>query len=181
MNFDLNINNYTKDELREMFELPTVFDKPTFETKETKLRNNIINNKEITKETQVNTLNFLIKARDILLNEPAPQEFSGVSKVIDKLESVYNSNFQLKSSTLEYPSEHMVQVRKDQPYLSSYPSQYLAGVINPIKKKTNTLNLNIDSRFRDNYYSTSYLILWFTYLCNSMMFCLYNYLRLNYP
>lgn len=155
MNFDLNINNYTKDELREMFELPVAFDKPTFETKETKIRDNIINNKEITKETQVNTLNFLIKARDILLNEPAPQEFSGVSKVIDKLESVYNSNFQLKSSTLEYPSEHMVQVRQDKPYLSSYPSQYFPGVINPIKKKTNTLNLNIDSRFRDNYYSTS--------------------------
>ena len=61
MNFDLNINNYTKNELREMFELPMDFDKSTFETKETKIRDNIINNKEINKETQVNTLNFLIK------------------------------------------------------------------------------------------------------------------------
>jgi len=155
MNFDLNINNYTKNELREMFDLPMDFDKSTFEIKEAKIRDNIINNKEINKETQVNTLNFLIKARDILLNEPAPQQFSGVSKVIEKLESVYNSNFQLKPSTLEYPSEHMVQVRQDKPYLSSYPTQYFPGVINPIKKKTNTLNLNIDSRFRDNYYSTS--------------------------
>lgn len=155
MNFDLNINNYTKDELREMFELPAAFDKPTFEIKEAKIRDNIINNKEINKETQVNTLNFLIKARDILLNEPAPQQFGSVSKVIDKLENIYNSNFQLKPSTLEYPSEHMVQVRQDKPYLSSYPSQYFPGVINPIKKRTNTLNLNIDSRFRDNYYSTS--------------------------
>jgi hypothetical protein len=155
MNFDLNINNYTKNELREMFELPMDFDKSTFETKETKIRDNIINNKEINKETQVNTLNFLIKARDILLNDSSSNQNDGVSKVIDKLESVYNSNFQLKSSTIEYPSEHMVQVRKDQPYLSSYPTQYFPGVINPIKKRTNTLNLNIDSRFRDNYYSTS--------------------------
>jgi hypothetical protein len=155
MNFDLNINNYTKNELREMFELPMDFDKSTFETKETKIRDNIINNKEINKETQVNTLNFLIKARDILLNDSSSNQNDGVSKVIDKLESVYNSNFQLKSSTIEYPSEHMAQVRKDQPYLSSYPTQYFPGVINPIKKRTNTLNLNIDSRFRDNYYSTS--------------------------
>ena len=145
MNFDLNINNYTKDELREMFELPIAFDKPTFETKETKIRDNIINNKEINKETQVNTLNFLVKARDILLNESAPQQFNDVSKVIDKLENIYNSNFQLKPSTVEYPSEHMVQVRQDKPYLSSYPSQYFPGVINPIKKKTNRLNLNIDT------------------------------------
>jgi hypothetical protein len=155
MNFDLNINNYTKHELREMFELPIAFDKHTFETKETKIRDNIINNKEINKETQVNTLNFLIKARDILLNEPSSNQNNDVSQVIEKLENVYNSNFQLKPSTIEYPSEHMVQVRKDQPYLSSYPSQYFPGVINPIKKKTNHLNLNIDTRFRDNYYSTS--------------------------
>ena len=155
MNFDLNINNYTKHELREMFELPIAFDKTTFETKETKIRDNIINNKEINKETQVNTLNFLIKARDILLNDSSSNQNNDVSNVIEKLESIYNSNFQLKPSTIEYPSEHMVQDRKDKPYLSSYPSQYFPGVINPIKKKTNTLNLNIDSRFRDNYYSTS--------------------------
>ena len=155
MNFDLNINNYTKNELREMFELPMDFDKSTFETKETKIRDNIINNKEINKETQVNTLNFLIKARDILLNDSSSNQNNDVSKVIEKLENIYNSNFQLKSSTIEYPSEHMVQDRQNRPYLSSYPSQYFPGVINPIKKKTNTLNLNIDSRFRDNYYSTS--------------------------
>ena len=46
MNFDLNINNYTKNELREMFELPMDFDKHTFETKETKIRDNIVNNKD---------------------------------------------------------------------------------------------------------------------------------------
>jgi hypothetical protein len=155
MNFDLNINNYTKNELREMFELPMDFDKSTFETKETKIRDNIINNKEINKETQVNTLNFLIKARDILLNDSSSNQNNDVSNVIEKLENIYNSNFQLKSSTIEYPSEHMVQDRQNRPYLSSYPSQYFPGVINPIKKKTNTLNLNIDSRFRDNYYSTS--------------------------
>lgn len=155
MNFDLNINNYTKNELREMFELPMDFDKSTFATKETKIRDNIINNKEINKETQVNTLNFLIKARDILLNDSSSNQNNDVSNVIEKLENIYNSNFQLKSSTIEYPSEHMVQDRQNRPYLSSYPSQYFPGVINPIKKKTNTLNLNIDSRFRDNYYSTS--------------------------
>ena len=92
MNFDLNINNYTKDELREMFELPVAFDKPTFEIKEAKIRDNIINNKEINKEIQVNTLNFLIKARDILLNDSSSNHNDSVSKVIDKLESVYNSN-----------------------------------------------------------------------------------------
>lgn len=157
MNFDLNINNYTKDELREMFDLPVNYDKNIFEIKEAKMRDNIVKNSEINKETQVNTLNFLIKAKNILLNEPANESSNdnSSSQILTKLENVYNSSFQLQSSKLEDPSEHMVQVRQDRPYLSSYPSQYFPGIINPIKKKTTHLNLNIDTRFRDNYYSTS--------------------------
>jgi len=60
----------------------------------------------------------------------------------------------LKPTPLNEQQEHMVQVRKEKPYLSSYPSEYFAGVINPLKKRTIKKNLNIDSRFRENY-STS--------------------------
>jgi hypothetical protein len=49
----------------------------------------------------------------------------------------------------------MVQVTQNKPYLSSYPSEFFPGVINPIKKRTIKKNLNIDTRFRDNYYSTA--------------------------
>ena len=43
MNFDLNINNYSLDELIQMFDLPTNFDKNIIEIKETKLRNEVTN------------------------------------------------------------------------------------------------------------------------------------------
>ena len=49
----------------------------------------------------------------------------------------------------------MVQERPDKPYLSSFPSEYFPGIINPLKKRTIKKNLNIDSRFRDNYYSST--------------------------
>jgi hypothetical protein len=49
----------------------------------------------------------------------------------------------------------MVQVRPEKPYLSSYPSEFFPGVINPIKKRTIRKNLNIDTKFRDNYYTSS--------------------------
>ena len=45
MSFDLNIDNYTRGELIEMFELPEKFDRNIVEIKEAKLRDNIINNK----------------------------------------------------------------------------------------------------------------------------------------
>jgi hypothetical protein len=47
----------------------------------------------------------------------------------------------------------MVQVRPEKPYLSSYPSEFFPCVINPIKKRTIRKNLNIDTKFRENYYS----------------------------
>jgi len=152
MNFDLNIDNYTRDELIQMFELPINFDKNIIEIKEAKLKDSIINNKEIDKETQIKTINFLIKAKNIILNNSS-QKFSG--QIQRKIEDFYNTSYELKTSELEDPSEHMVQLRKEKPYLSSFPSEFFPGVINPIKKRTIRKNLNIDSRFRDNYYSTA--------------------------
>ena len=151
MNFDLDINNYTRDELIEMFELPTNFDKNIVEIKEVKLRDNILNNKQITKDTQIQTINFLTKAKNIILNEQNQQNTS----LQQKIEEFYNSSYELKSSKLEDPAEHMTQVRSEKPYLSSFPSEFFPGVINPLKKRTIRKNLNIDTRFRDNYYANS--------------------------
>jgi hypothetical protein len=49
----------------------------------------------------------------------------------------------------------MIQLRPEKPYLSSFPSEFFPGIINPIKKRTIRKNLNIDTRFRDNYYANS--------------------------
>lgn len=150
MNFDLNIENYTRDELIEMFELPLNFDKNMIDIKETKLKDVINNNKSINKETQIKTLNFIVKAKNIILNEtqPKPNSFQ------EKIEDFYNSSYQLKSSQLENKDEHMVQVRPEKPYLSSFPSEYFPGIINPLKKRTIKKNLNIDTRFRENYFNS---------------------------
>jgi len=152
MNFDLNIENYTTSELAEMFELPANYDKNIIEIKEAQLKDSIINNKEITKETQSNTLTFLIKAKNILINGQQPQHST---KIQEQITEFYNSSYELKSSKLEDTNEHMVQVRSEKPYLSSFPSEYFPGIINPLKKRTIRKNLNIDTRFRENYYSSS--------------------------
>jgi hypothetical protein len=151
MNFDLNIDNYTKDELIDMLELPKNFDKNIYDIKEAKLKESIINNKEINKDTQVKTLNFLIKAKNIILNEKQ----NGLTDFQKNITDFYNSSYDLKVSKLENPEEHMVQVRPEKPYLSSYPSEFFPGIINPLKKRTIKKNLNIDSRFRENYFASS--------------------------
>ena len=147
MNFDLNINNYTKQELMDMFELPTHFDNTLVEQKESLLKDNILNNKEINSDTKNRTVQFLLNAKNIILNEHKP--------VAKKITELYDSKYELKTTPLNDSDEHMVQERKPELYLSSYPSKFFPGVINPIKKKTIKKNLNIDTRFRDNYYASS--------------------------
>jgi hypothetical protein len=152
MNFDLNIDNYKRQELLEIFDLPHNFDKNMLEIKETKLRENILKNTEISKDVQKRTLNFLIKAKNIILN--GESFFPEDTPFEKKVEELYNSSYKLKISDLEEGDEHMIQSRKNKPYLSSFPSEYFPGIINPLKKRTLKKNLNIDSRFRENYYST---------------------------
>ena len=130
MNFDLNIDNYSRDELIEMFELPPNFDENIIDMKEAKLRDSIINNKEINKDTQEKTLNFIIKAKNIILYKEKNK------KINELFENVYHGDFNLKPVELDSKGEHMVQVRKDRPYISSSPSEYFAGVINPLKRKS---------------------------------------------
>ena len=138
MNFDLDIENYTRNELIEMFELPSNFDKNIVEIKESKLKDSILKNYQINKDTQVKTLNFLLKAKNIILNEDS-------GKTIDEYKlygDEYKSYYELQQSPLEDNStEHPIQVRYERPPVSSFPSEYYPGVINPIKKRIIKKNL----------------------------------------
>jgi len=157
MSFDLNIKNYKKSELLEMFELPTNYDKNIIEIKETKLRENILNNNKITKDVKIKTINFLVDAKNILLNyESQPQNNnSNGSKFFETVKEFYNSSYDLKPIKVEDEYGHMIQEKKELPYLSSFPSDVFPGVINPLKRRINRQNLNIDTRFRDNYYGSA--------------------------
>ena len=157
MNFDLDIENYTRNELIEMFELPSNFDKNILEIKEAKLKDSILKNYQINKDTQVKTLNFLLKAKNIILNGKN-KDNSSESKIDESLQydSRYKTYYELQQSPLENNSiEHPIQVRYERPPVTSYPSEYYPGVINPIKKRIVRKNLVIDTRFRDNYYTSS--------------------------
>ena len=148
MNFDLNINNYTRRELIQMFDLPENFNKTTVETTETKLKDGIINNPDIGQDIRVRTMNFLIKAKNIILNQDSE---------IDNNPNydLYKEKFELSPTKLDGNTDRDIQVRKDTPYLDSDPSEYFAGAINPLKKRIVRKNLNIDSKFRDNYLNNS--------------------------
>ena len=160
MSFDLNIQNYQKHELIRMFELPVNYDRAIVEIKETKMRENILNDKEISETIRMKTIQFLSSAKNIILEDHS-KAGSGAGpgyeqqKFIQNVNEIYNTSYDLKPIKIEQENDHMVQVRKEKPYLSSYPSEFFPGIINPLKKKVNRINLNIDTRFRENYFGTA--------------------------
>jgi hypothetical protein len=151
MNFDLNINNYQKNELKEMFDLPANYDSLLVDIKEAKLRESILKNKEIKNEVRMKTIYFLTEAKKILLGDV----YQKVEHVKEKAQDYFNSIYDLKPVKIDdADNEHMVQIRENRPYLSSFPSEFFPGVINPLKRRINKQNLNIDTRFRENYYGS---------------------------
>ena len=154
-NFDLNINNYSRNELEMIFELPPNYDENIIEIKETRLKQNILSDISVPIDIKKNTSTFLGLAKAKLI------EYLRSSKLINQgaelvktYKDVYNLDKSLRSTETTASGGTFLINKKETPYGKSMPSEYYQGTINPLDKRTIRKNLNIDTRFRDNYYST---------------------------
>ena len=154
MNFDLNINNYKINELRDMFDLPENYNKNMIDSKESKVIDNIIKNKNINEETKLKTISFLIKAKNILTNHIShdKNEMSIVTKQTPQTYKAETTNEPLALTELESSDDHMVQIRS---WEGTPDPTFYKGTINPLRKRTLTRTITVDSRFRENYYNSS--------------------------
>lgn len=150
-NFDLNINNYRKEELEDIFDLPVNYDSLTLETRENKLRENIYSDPAINESIRMKTITFLKEAKEILLSELKTTVFNKFAAA-----NVYNLDTSLKTSkVVEENGSNFIIQKQNTAFSQSFPSEFYPGTINPLKKRSLRQYLNIDTRFRDNYYSTS--------------------------
>jgi hypothetical protein len=157
-NFDLNISNYTLKELEEIFELNNNYDITTVEQKEAKLRQNIMNDKNIVASTKTNTLTFISSVKDALTNNikpPVSIKMANVDKITNSFKRVYNLDDSLRqSSVVDAGSTNIIKLDPT-PFAQSFPSEFYQGSINPLLKRILRQNINIDTRFRDNYYTSN--------------------------
>jgi len=127
--FDLNLNNYTKVELEEMFQLTPTYTDTDLLQKEQILRENILSDGAVEPMVKIQTLKFIEKAKQILLADKAPS---------------------LAVATIKpEPAPVPTQI-----YMPTHPSEYFPGWVNPVKKHNRNIVLNIDTRFRESYYVT---------------------------
>jgi hypothetical protein len=158
-NFDLNIGNYSKSELEEILELPTNYDESTIQMKETKLRQNIMNDISIPVSIKTQTLQFISNIKNALTVNIQKNNSSGIfgtkmESLAKSFNNIYNTNKELTKSDVINSGGTFIIKQPVTPYGQSSPSEFYAGSINPLNKRTLRQNINIDTRFRENYYST---------------------------
>lgn len=144
-NFDLNINNYNINELEELLELPKNYDLSLIEKQENKLRQNIINDKNIFPIIKTNTLSFIIEVKKKLTDNI----INNLTKTYYNMDKTLHKNDTISSGSTEIIKQPIT------PYAQSMPSEFYQGTLNPISKRILKKNLNIDTRFRNNYYATT--------------------------
>lgn len=158
-NFDLNILNYKKEELEDMLSLQPLYTHQMIEINASKLRESVFQDNSIDNITREKTVSFINNVKKLLT-----EQLSLLKNIYKTTEAdVYNVDTDLKYSNVENNgySGHNIIERNKTPYGQSFPSEYYQGTINPLKKRILYKNLNIDTRFRDNYYgsqSTNFLL-----------------------
>ena len=150
-NFDLNINNYTKQDLEEMFELPKGYSDSLLNAKEVKIKKNIMSNKNIDVNLKPQIMNFLSTAKNIILDNSSESQIESLKSTY---KNIYNLDKTLKPSDTISDGGTFIIKKPLTPYGQSKPSEFYEGVINPLNNRILRKNLNIDTRFRDNYYTS---------------------------
>jgi hypothetical protein len=160
-NFDLNIGNYSKAELEEILELPSNYDENVIQMKEAKLRQNIMSDLSIPSTVKTKTLGFITNVKNVLIlnvnNNKSDSNANAGSKIQSLAKSynnVYNLNKSLDKSDLTSAGGTYIIKQPPTPYGQSSPSEFYQGTINPLNKRILRQNINIDTRFRENYYAT---------------------------
>ena len=159
--FDLSIKHYNIRELEDIFELPPSYDASIVEMKETKLRQNIMSDPSVDTQIKMRTVAFLADAKKKIITtlqtntgpvgpKPVVAEKTGV--VQGPAEGAVVKDPEEPNDAM---GEHSLIQHKVDPYILSNPSKYFKGQYNPLNKRIIKKSLNIDTRFRENYFQTS--------------------------
>jgi hypothetical protein len=166
--FDLNIQNYTIKELKGLLSLGDVYDIHDITSKKENILKKISDDNTMTIDMKIKMNNFIEVVSKILLNLI---ESSSSSNALVKKDSKPKSDEkdkkltfdELKNSMQKWSNDTIIEDpfsaninmgKEDKPGSSFSSFGTIKGIINPLLKNTILRGVNIDSRYRDDYYNT---------------------------
>jgi hypothetical protein len=164
-NFDLNINNYNIKELESIFELPVNYDVFSIQSQENKLKQNIEKDNNIPFSVKTNTITFISQVKNTLINNfstsnknnnsSSSSNSSTLNDIASNLKKIQHLDLSLNSSQIVEAGNTSIIQKPSTPYVYGYGMEFFPGNINPLDKRILKKILNIDTRFRENYYTTT--------------------------
>lgn len=151
-NLDLDINNYSIKDIEKFFSLKpnSKYTASDIELKEAQIRETLLSSGHINKRFKTQLIEFLTLAKQWLTFVKCPHE---------KPPTTIPKNYKLDpydtplSKEAMSRSEELIQ-RPETQYVYANNSDFFPGKINPLNTRVITKCLNIDTRFRDNFYNT---------------------------
>lgn len=148
--FNYNINNYSIDEIQSFFNL-TNLDGYTLSnlsvelnSKEQIIKNKIYNNSNLSEEIKSKIYIFLESAKNILVSY----------KQNEQLLNKHNYPITNNASIINNENKNVIE-HPDRLFLYTDNSEYYEGKINPLNKRIISNYILVDSKFRENYETTT--------------------------
>ena len=152
---DLDIGNYTIRDLERFFQFKpnTLYTASEIELRESEIREQLLQSGHIHKRMKRDLITFLTSAKDWLMAARCSHEKKAPSSLPRNLQ-LDTLNYP-RAPTQSEPRTDDLITRKETPYINTFNQEYYTGWMNPLVTKSITKCLTIDTRFRDNYYTTS--------------------------
>lgn len=145
---DLDIRNYTINDLEKFFRLKSTYGISDIERREVQIRETLLKSGHVKKELISDLIEFLTKAKEWLIFVkcgPAKKPTTLPTEPrLDKTEYIEPTG----------KREDELTKRPEVQYVNTFANEYYTGTLNPLITRTIKRCLTIDTRFRDNFYST---------------------------
>ena len=137
----LDINSYSKKDLIDILKLPNEYNKEMVNNQCKTMKKNLEKNITLSEIQKRNYVIFLDSASNLLTKDiPVYSNYMTKEKLV-------------ASDVVDAGGTFLIDVPKPD-YGLSFSQKEFPGIINPLEKRVLTKNLNIDSRFRENYFSS---------------------------
>ena len=155
-NFDLDINNYSIQDLEHFFKLDSKkhYTSSDIEFIEYKIREQMLSSGHIDNKFRKDFIDFLDSARIIVIQARCKQELKKKPTTIPENYPIDPNNTLPAAVNMPTRTDEIIE-RPQTQFVYSNQSDFFPGKLNPLNTRIITKSLNIDTKFRDNIYRTS--------------------------
>jgi hypothetical protein len=155
-NVDFNIQNYDITDLEYFFKLDDIpnYTIQDVDIKANEIQNNVLNGSTFNPSVKNGFVKFIEHGKSKLLHNKLGEHQSGEHQSGEHHPSVYNETI-LPTNRFSQTNGHIIDETSAPNFISTDPSQFYKGDLNPLNTRVLTRILNIDTKFRDDLNSIS--------------------------